>query len=604
MYAALKNLALDLLIALQSFPLSRHLHSSDRCGTLLRDLARLITSVDDTDKFDIKSLLPLLNKVIGNASDEAIFNTSENRKHFDGALRDELDSSLYIDVPDFFDAFFGEVTNLSSVADTVFRTCQGGKDPLYTEEGGWRDWPKDAKEDQVLKWLKELVDKLLHFAKGSEPVPNIRRRPLAQPSQPLLGSTTHRKLDVGFVNDTRNTNRVLYNWSQILVLGELKSNPNADRHTSTWLDLASYAREVLTAQDARLFPFLGEQRKSNKAERSSNPPPASLATLPLDVKLIIASLCPYSTVISLEKSCRAFRGLLHHLPLVRDIAETVYHNSRFNNAGTWSAIHLDLQHAKSICAAVEMTIKSAEKSVAPLTDFLRSGIVLAVHSHPLTGVMDLNALQFCLPVARYYKLDDAIPDIAFCLVAAILERGVLLENHFSTLKSVVPQRSESLIVIAFLVMHIHSESLKDIQEVLPRPRLSLIPFEALLGETPSLLSGRDSMKHFDGHLQSLVTSTFLDCQWVGVYLRNWDILYVFNSVQSITRNDRNCLNVSAAINQQALDIESKDFVMTPFGLVVFWEGVSWFWKMEWCDDNFSSVRHLHDGGHKLDLVVS
>ena len=106
-------------------------------------------------------------------------NTSENRKkHFDGALRDELDSSLYIDVPGFFDAFFGDVANLTSVADAIFRKCQGGKDPLYTEEGGWRDWPKDAKEDQVLKWLKELVDKLLEFAKGSEPVPNIRRRPL------------------------------------------------------------------------------------------------------------------------------------------------------------------------------------------------------------------------------------------------------------------------------------------------------------------------------------------------------------------------------------------------------------------------------------------
>jgi hypothetical protein len=36
-------------------------------------------------------------------------NTSENRKHFDGALRDELDSSLYINLPNFFNAFFGEV---------------------------------------------------------------------------------------------------------------------------------------------------------------------------------------------------------------------------------------------------------------------------------------------------------------------------------------------------------------------------------------------------------------------------------------------------------------------------------------------------------------
>jgi hypothetical protein len=66
-------------------------------------------------------------------------NTSENRKHFNGALRDELDSSLYINVPGFFDAFFDNVANLTSVADAVFRKCQGGKDPLYTEEGGWRD---------------------------------------------------------------------------------------------------------------------------------------------------------------------------------------------------------------------------------------------------------------------------------------------------------------------------------------------------------------------------------------------------------------------------------------------------------------------------------
>ena len=35
--------------------------------------------------------------------------------------------------------------------------------------------------------------------------------------------------------------------------GELKSNPNADRRTDTWLDLARYARLVLTVQDTRRF---------------------------------------------------------------------------------------------------------------------------------------------------------------------------------------------------------------------------------------------------------------------------------------------------------------------------------------------------------------
>jgi hypothetical protein len=101
--------------------------------------------------------------------------------------------------------------------------------------------------------LKELIDKFLKFAKESEPIPNGRRRLLDQPSQSLLGFTTQRKLNIGFANDTRNSEKIRYDWSQILVPGELKSNPNADRHTSIWLNLARYAREILTVQNIRRF---------------------------------------------------------------------------------------------------------------------------------------------------------------------------------------------------------------------------------------------------------------------------------------------------------------------------------------------------------------
>lgn len=341
----------------------------------------------------------------------------------------------------------------------------------------------------------------------------------------------------------------------------------------------------------------------DKIERLSNQAPARIVSLPREILLNIASFCTYTTILSLGSSCQAFRNLPHDLILVRDIAEIVYRDSRFNKADTWSAGHLELQDAKCISIAVEMTIRSARKSELPLVDFLRSRIVLAINSHPLTGVMDLNALQSCLHVARYYKLDYVIPDIAFCLVAATLERGVL-ENHFSTLMTTIPGPSESLVVIAFLTINLQQESLGDIREILPRPRLSLIPFKDLLGETPSLLSGRDSMKHFTRHLQSLMSPSFFEGQWCGVHLRNWDRLYAFDLVQSITRNDRNRLKISTMLTQQHLDIESEDFVMTPFGLVVFWEGASWLWKKEWCNDNFSSVRTLHDGRQKLDLVVS
>jgi hypothetical protein len=53
MYAALKNLALDLLLALHSFPSSRHLPSSDRRGTLIRDVGILLALLDDTNKFEV-----------------------------------------------------------------------------------------------------------------------------------------------------------------------------------------------------------------------------------------------------------------------------------------------------------------------------------------------------------------------------------------------------------------------------------------------------------------------------------------------------------------------------------------------------------------------
>ncbi|KAI9767834.1 MAG: hypothetical protein M1839_004335 [Geoglossum umbratile] len=283
----LKNLVIDLILALQNLPAAHLLPSPNGRGVLRDDLLRFFSLVVSND-FNIRSVISLLNKVIDKAPDADIWgvvcdlvtqstppprplpypnqtpisfntgslaNTSEYRKHFDGALKDELDSSLYIDIPNFFDTFFGELMNLESVARAVFKKCQEDENPLYKEGegGGWRDWPEDAQEEKVLKWFKERIDMFLEFAKECGSTPEVRRRPLGQPTQHLSGSTTRRKLDVGFANDTKINESSRYDWSQILVPGELKSNPNADRRNDTWLDLARYARHVLTAQDTRRF---------------------------------------------------------------------------------------------------------------------------------------------------------------------------------------------------------------------------------------------------------------------------------------------------------------------------------------------------------------
>ncbi|KAI3574037.1 hypothetical protein IWW34DRAFT_885079 [Fusarium oxysporum f. sp. albedinis] len=73
------------------------------------------------------------------------------------------------------------------------------------------------------------------------------------PNKPIQGSTGERKLDIGFVKDTSAGKDSRCRWSQILVPGELKSNPSADKASMAWLDLGRYAREVLVAQNTRRF---------------------------------------------------------------------------------------------------------------------------------------------------------------------------------------------------------------------------------------------------------------------------------------------------------------------------------------------------------------
>lgn len=280
-----KNLVLDLILALQGLPDARRLPSPNGRGSLLGDLSRFI-SVVDSDEFEIRSVAHLLEDVVNNEPDAKIWktvqdlvtqstpppralpnfvqtpysfntssfvNTSEYRKHVDGALKVELGAELYIDIEGFYKVFFGEVEGLETVAAAVFMKCQKGIDPLYSEELGWRDWPHDAKEKDVLKWLAGLIEFFLDAAEEVASASKVQRRPLAQPDQALLGSTADRKLDVGFVNDPKANQDSRCHWSKILVPGELKSNSAVDRHSKTWLDLGRYAREVLAAQDTRRF---------------------------------------------------------------------------------------------------------------------------------------------------------------------------------------------------------------------------------------------------------------------------------------------------------------------------------------------------------------
>nr|KMM71460.1 hypothetical protein CPAG_07767 [Coccidioides posadasii RMSCC 3488] len=183
----------------------------------------------------------------------SLANSSEYRKDIDNVLKGELLRFLHADIPGFFEAFFGEIEGLGSTAQAVFDRCKAGEESLYTEEGGWTGWPENAEEKCVLDWLVETMGTLVQFAEEHDPTQNIDRRPLAQPSRPVGGSTAKRKLDIAFVDDPNATENTRCHWSQILVPGELKNDQMYDTPLGARVDLGRYVREVLSAQDSRRF---------------------------------------------------------------------------------------------------------------------------------------------------------------------------------------------------------------------------------------------------------------------------------------------------------------------------------------------------------------
>ncbi|TIC97167.1 hypothetical protein CH35J_006569 [Colletotrichum higginsianum] len=159
---------------------------------------------------------------------------------------------MYVGLPGFRHAYFGGVHGLEPASKEFFdQCCLDGGDFFFQD--GWQGWPQDANEKKVLEWLRGFIEKLSVFANAQRSNTTHQRRLLAEPNKPIHGSTAERKLDVGFVNHVKAGQGSRFHWKQVLVPGELKSNPSADTASKAWLDLGRYAREVLAAQDTRRF---------------------------------------------------------------------------------------------------------------------------------------------------------------------------------------------------------------------------------------------------------------------------------------------------------------------------------------------------------------
>jgi len=210
--------------------------------------------------------------------------TSEHRNQIDDALKEELLPSLRIDIPDFIHAVFGLVPRLDELAEKVFDICKEGDAPLYTIGSGWAKWPPSANEELVLEWLQGLTNQFAAWTTECSERFAAGRQIYQGPSVYLDGSAVKRKMDVGITarhgqskgdedGVEEKSNTPISNWAEILVTGELKSNPVQDGQTPAWLDLATYAREVFRTQDRRFvlgFTLCGSMMRLWQFDRSGS----------------------------------------------------------------------------------------------------------------------------------------------------------------------------------------------------------------------------------------------------------------------------------------------------------------------------------------------
>ena len=286
---------LDLLLALQSQSAARILRSRKRDGFLFLDIASICARVP-LSQVDVNNSLSLLRLVVNQKGDDgapatnnhdiwsAVFDlvtlveapvapvtppqttlqgasfqqtpwsyttgtledSSELRSDMDRILKAELLPSLRLDVPDIYETLFGRIPDLDNLADVVFNRCQEGETPLYKDGVGWTQWPPSASEELVLEWLQKHTKLFSGWAEKPG------RQLYQGPGRYLRGSTAKRKLDVGIVTARHGFNDLpVKEWSQMLVLGELKSHEAKNNHCETWIDLATYVREIFKMQERR-----------------------------------------------------------------------------------------------------------------------------------------------------------------------------------------------------------------------------------------------------------------------------------------------------------------------------------------------------------------
>ncbi|KAH9203194.1 hypothetical protein DL95DRAFT_472613 [Leptodontidium sp. 2 PMI_412] len=258
----IQNLTLDLLFALRNLPVIRLLRSKTSHGTLRSDLLKLISAVS-SDNFHFDRIKPLLTAALTDNRDDALIwdqvytvtesltspkqltpPTAFEKAVFDTPLRsssasqrgieqthdevdqrilEELTGRVYYDVGGFFERYF-EGKSTRGIPRTV-------ESPIYRRS--LERVVRAFNSKSFFEWFMKFQDTVLS---------GLRRRYYTSANKVLRGSEADRKLDIFLTPADAALPDGEHDWSNVLVIGEHKQNPDEDRSAKTLVQLAGMMR--------------------------------------------------------------------------------------------------------------------------------------------------------------------------------------------------------------------------------------------------------------------------------------------------------------------------------------------------------------------------
>ena len=263
-------------MALQTASAANALRSQNDGNISFRASLLGYASEVNRSKFDIKSAIPLVKKIIAGASDVeiwravselitltsskpltlptawggAVFSTplrpnsssqigiEQTHTEVHQRILEELVGRVYDNVGGFYERYF-EGKAWTKKATDIY---QKARSQLVKES--WSGWPNPSEQGAFFEWFMKFQGTLLN---------GLDRSYYTSANKVLIGSEADRKLDLFLTAVDAVLLDGDHDWSNVLVIGEHKQNPSEDCSIKTLVQLTGYAREVFGSQPERRF---------------------------------------------------------------------------------------------------------------------------------------------------------------------------------------------------------------------------------------------------------------------------------------------------------------------------------------------------------------